>query len=100
MIRKAAQHEANAAFLQAGRQSRDSLIEKMVVPQVSVRIEGYRSKKDDARLSECICRLHSDLKSWIIERTLRALHPVDNAFAFWSGGSARRTVTRAFETRR
>src|SRR5438270_12264750 len=81
MIRIAAEHEANAALLQAIGNRRNPLIEKTVMPQIGVRIKWHGSKKDNAWFAQQVCGVHCQLKSWIIERTLRPLHPVDNAGA-------------------
>ena len=81
MIRKPTQNKADAALFQSFGNRWDSLIEKTVMPQIGVRIKRDRSKKDNARFAQRICRLHRHLKRGIIERPLRPLHPVDNARA-------------------
>src|SRR5579864_8352608 len=81
MVRKGAEHEADAAFLQALGNSRDSLTQKTVMAQIGVRIEGYRCEKDHARFAQQVCGLHRDLESGIIQRPLGPLHPVNNALA-------------------
>ena len=79
VVRKAAQHKTYTALLQAIGNRRNSLIQKAVVAQIGVRIKRDRSKKDDTRFAQRVCRLHRNLKRRIIKRTLRPLHPVNNA---------------------
>ena len=81
MIRKAAKYKANAALLQARSNCGNSLVKKMVVAQICVRIKRNRSKKNHTRLAQRVCCLHRNFKRRIIERPLCPLHPVDNAAA-------------------
>src|ERR1700758_48068 len=85
MVRIAAKHKAKAALLQASCNPGNSLIKKAIMPQIGVGIKRHRSKKNDARLSQCICRLHRNLKCGVVECSLGALHPVNNAAALGIG---------------
>jgi hypothetical protein len=58
------------------------------VPQVRVRIERNRRKKNDAGLAQQVRGFYSNFKRRIIKRPLRPLHPVHHARAAGFGSAA------------
>ena len=46
--------------------------------KISVRIKGHGRKKHNDRLMKCVSRLDRNIKCWIVDCTLRTLHPVND----------------------
>ncbi len=65
----------------------DAFGQERVVPQIGMRIERHRREEDDHRLFENIGGFYRDVERGIVQSTLRALHPVDDATSSWFGDS-------------
>ncbi len=53
--------------------------------RLALRIEGHRREKNNNRLPERVRSLHRQIERWIIDASLGALHPVDDASAIGIG---------------
>jgi hypothetical protein len=92
VIGEASEHEPNVSLLQLFGNIGNALRKKRIVPQVRAWVKGNRSKENHNRLAKFVADFNGDIERWIVERTLRTLHPVHNASAvkIWRSGAAHR----------
>ena len=79
VVRIAPQHESDAALPGVPGDVRNALRQKCEVPQICIRIVRHRREEDDDRLLQRIRGFHRDIERRIVQRALRALHPVHDA---------------------
>ena len=79
VIRRPAQHEADAAAFECFLQLRQPFDEKLVVPQVGALDERVQAEEDHYRLAQGVGGVDRDVQRGVVGGALRALHPVDDA---------------------
>ncbi len=79
------QHKCYVTFLKRGCDVGDALNQESIRPQVSVGIKRHRREERNDRFAERVCSLDRNIQCRIVDATLGALHPVDNACAIGIG---------------
>ena len=70
------QHKAASALCELPRGSREPFDHEGVVAKIRNRMTRLQAEVNDHRLPECICRRDGGVERRIVQRTLRAAHPV------------------------
>src|SRR5690349_3902465 len=81
MVRIALQDETDAATTETGGDIGQALNEKAIVPAVSTLDERVQAEEGHDRQPEFVAEAYGDVERRVVHRTLRALHPVDDAVA-------------------
>jgi len=81
LVVAAPDHHTNPALGELVRQLAKSLTQELIMAQIGVMGMRQQVKKYHHRFAEQVGRFDGDIESWIIARTLRAAHPINNTVA-------------------
>jgi hypothetical protein len=93
-----AEDKADIALVTTGGNVNDALLEESIVAQIRTRIVRHWGEEYYAGKLEIIREIDGEIESGIIERTLRALHPVDDtsSASCWIAAMTRRDPCSVF----